>query len=221
MWMAKAQLRGVQAQAGGAVRIRVIQGITQHGTSQCQHVYPQLMRATGMGIKPDQCIARLLLHDFPARLRHATLHEIDTVTWPVVPVQRQRQVHSALDRGQLAIHPGQVGFGYQTLFKKGGQATVGFGVTGQHHQSRSVIVQAVHDAHPGNPLSQPADQTVLLVFTPTRDAEHAVWLDHHHQVVILVQNINRIIIGHMHGEQSSRCDDASQHKPGVYANKNR
>lgn len=139
-----------------------------------------------MGIEPHQRISLLLFHDFPAGLRHTPLHEVDTMTWPVVPVQRQRQIHTTLGCWQLAVHSGHIGFGYLSLLEKARQAAMGFGVTGQHHQPRGVVVQPVHDAHPGNPLRQPVDQTVLFVFSSSWNAEHTVRLDHHHQVVILV-----------------------------------
>ena len=195
---------------------RAVDRVAQHGMADGGHVHANLMGAAGGQARLDERRAAQPLAHEPvgASLAPAGNHGHALA---VGGMAADGRVHEALALAEIADDDGHVCPVHRVGLDLLGQAHVRPVVLGHQQQARRVLVDAVDDARADlaadarevvQPRQQRVDQRARLVARRGMD-DHARGLEHHRHVVVLIEDVQRDVLGLRRGGRG--FGDAQRH----------
>jgi len=194
--MAQAQSFRVQHQARSPPRrARRIEGISQDRVPDFFHVYSELMAAPGLRHQAQTAVSALMAHQLPIGNCGLAALEIHMLLRPVRPIDDKRKVNGARLVGHLPPDHGHIAFLHLPFFELPAQMALGVGRQSENHHPRGIPIKPVHQKCLGESALHPRKQAVGKVRALARYAQQPAWLVDHENLVILMQDIKRLLRG--------------------------
>ena len=183
---------------------RAVHGVPQDGVADVGHVDPDLVGASRLQTAAHMGAARVPGDDLTMGHRAAAVRHHRHFL-PVHRMAADGGVHSAAVLFQVPHHHALVGPGQGVVLELGGELLVGIVVFRRDDEAGGVPVNAVDDTRPQFPadagegvpavVEQGVDQRAVRVAGGRVDHQ-ALGLVHHDDILILVDDVQRDVLGH-------------------------
>lgn len=152
---------------------------------------PELMRAAGLGTEQHQRAPLATGQALPVRNTPLAPERVIHLPGPMVWIQPERQADFPLLLGHNTFQQGQIKLLYSALGKLARQVALRFGCKAQHHQARSIHVQAMrrrlgYALWPH--LAQTVHHAILFIRPATWHGQQATGFLHHHHSGVFIYN---------------------------------
>jgi hypothetical protein len=182
--------------------IPAIEKISHHGVPDLGQMDPDLVRPASLYPNAEQGKRPMLGLKAVVSNGIAAPPGANGDLFSVPDVSAQREVYRSRSLARASVHQGQIFFSYLAAFKLERQSAMGWQAFRHHHQAACQFVEAVNDTRPhgisGRQRSQVEEQRVDQrsgAYTGAGVADHARGFFHHGQVGILINQMERNLLG--------------------------